>query len=152
MTKNINKPPISINVQYVKDLSFENPNSPKSLSAQPKQPNINVDVNVYAKPLQDRIYEVCLSIKATAKNEALLLFETEIVYCGVFTIDNDVDEKIMQTLVLIEAPSLLFPFARAILAEITRDGGFMPLVLQPIDFNILYQNRLKANSDTEGSA
>ena len=152
MTKNNKKPSLSINVQYVKDLSFENPNSPKSLSAQSKQPDINVDVNVHAQPLQDRVYEVCLSLKATAKNNDLLLFETELVYCGVFTIDNDIDEKKAQTLVLIDAPSLLFPFARAILAETTRDGGFMPLILQPIDFNILYQNRLKATSDTKGSA
>ena len=152
MTRKINKNPLSVSIQYVKDLSFENPNSPKSLAEYTKQPDISVDVNVHAKPLQDKIFEVSLSLKANAKNENFLLFETELVYCGVFTIDNNVDEKMTQMLVLIDAPRLLFPFARAILAETTRDGGFMPLILQPIDFDILYQNRLKASSDTKGSA
>ena len=152
MSEKVNSLPLSVNVQYVKDFSFENPNSPQSLSSQKKQPDINVDVNVHAKPIQKKIYEVSLSLKAKAKNDAMSLFELELVYCGVFTVANDVKEDMIQKLVLVEAPKLLFPFARAILAESTRDGGFMPLIIQPIDFEDLYKNRLKVESNTKGSA
>mgnify|MGYP006108224181 CR=1 FL=1 len=143
---------ISVNIQYIKDLSFENPNAPKSISNQEKPPEINVDVNVSAKPLNKNIFEVSLSLSAKAKNDKFVVFEAELIYCGVFTIPDNVDESATQKLVLIEGPKLLFPFARSILADITRDGGFLPLIIQPIDFNALFENRLKVETSTKGSA
>ena len=144
---------LKVNVQYIKDLSFENPNSPKSLTENKEPPDINVDINVFAKPFDKKVYEVSLSIGGKANRNDLKIFEIELIYAGVFTLPDvvltDEEEK---KLVLIEAPQLLFPFARSIIAELTRDGGFMPLIIQPIDFEMLYRSRINQKTKTEGSA
>ena len=142
MKHNEKKEQLTVNIQYIKDLSFENQNSPDSLSNKGESPAINVDINVYAKPLEKKIYEVSLSINSKAEKENFKVFELELVYAGVFTLPeknlNDEEEK---RKILIEAPQLLFPFARSIVSNITRDGGFMPLIIQPIDFEFLYKSR-----------
>ena len=133
---------LTVNIQYIKDLSFENQNSPDSLSNKGDAPSINVDINVYAKPLKEKNYEVSLSINSKAEKKNFKVFELELVYAGVFTLPeinlNDEEEK---RKILIEAPHLLFPFARSIVSNVTRDGGFMPLIIQPIDFELLYESR-----------
>ena len=142
MQHNEKKEQLTANVQYIKDLSFENQNSPDSLSNKGEAPEINVDINVYARPLKKKIYEVSLSINSKAAKKNFKIFELELVYAGVFTLPdislNDEEEK---RKILIEAPQLLFPFARSIVSNVTRDGGFMPLIIQPIDFELLYESR-----------
>lgn len=134
---------ITVSAQYIKDLSFENPNSPKSLSNKDGTPNINVEINVYAKPLNSNIYEVSLSINGKALKAKDKIFEIELVYAGVFILpDLETNKEDEKKTVLIDCPQLLFPFARSIISNVTRDGGFMPLVIQPIDFELLYIERV----------
>ncbi len=139
--------PIVVNTQYVKDLSFENPNAPQSLVPQAAQPNIEVNVNVQARGLGPNVYEVTLSITCTAKHEAITAFIAEVAYAGVFTL-NGVPQESVHPVLLIECPRLLFPFARALVANATRDGGFLPLMIQPIDFLDLYRRQLAAQGGT----
>tara|TARA_A100001015_G_scaffold87202_1_gene96936 strand:- start:5008 stop:5454 length:447 start_codon:yes stop_codon:yes gene_type:complete len=144
MSDNIKISKLTVNSQYIKDLSFENPNSPESLSNKGGLPKINVDINVFAKPLTKKLYEVTLSINGKANKKDLKVFELELAYSGLFSLpeinlNNDSEKKIM----LIEAPQLLFPYARSIVSNVTRDGGFMPLIIQPIDFGLLYEARIK---------
>jgi preprotein translocase subunit SecB len=139
-------PPISINTQYVKDLSFENPNAPQSLVPQTAQPNIDVNVNVQARGLGPNVYEVVLSITCTAKHEQMTAFIVEVAYAGVFTFTG-VPTEHLHPILLIECPRLLFPFARALVANATRDGGFLPLMIQPIDFLELYRRQAAAHGN-----
>ncbi len=135
---------LTVNSQYIKDLSFENPNSPESLSNKDGLPQINVDINVFAKPLAKKLYEVTLSISGKATKKDLKIFEVELAYAGLFTLpDNDLKNDMEKKVMLIEAPQLLFPYARSIVSNVTRDGGFMPLIIQPIDFDLLYESRIK---------
>ncbi len=131
-------PSLNVLVQYVKDLSFENPNAPNSLAPQETQPQIAINVNVGAQPLSATEFEVELKLEATAKIGETVIFAVELVYAGLFRIQN-VPEQHLHPFVLIECPRLLFPFARQILADSTRNGGFPPLMLDPIDFVALYQ-------------
>ncbi len=133
--------PIVINAQYVKDLSFENPNAPMSLTQMQSTPAIGVNVDVQTRNLDKNIYETILSIQAEAQQEDKTLFLVELSYGGVFTL-GQVPEEAIDPLLQIEGPRLLFPFARAIVAECTRDGGFPPLLINPIDFADLYRRRL----------
>lgn len=122
-----------INVQYIKDLSFENPRAPHSLLQQQQPPEVQLGINVNAQPLAQDVYEVLLVISANAKSAGETVFVAELTYAAVVTIRNAPAEAVGQ-LVLIETPKLLFPFARAIIAEATREGGFPPLMIHPIDF------------------
>ena len=131
---------LAVNAQYVKDLSFENPRAPASLMATKEQPQIDVNVNVNARGLQPNIYEVSLSIRADAKVAGEAAFITELEYSGVFTVAN-APEEVLRPVLLIECPRILFPFARRIIADVTRDGGFPPLYLNPIDFVSLYRSQ-----------
>lgn len=133
-------PSVAINMQYIKDLSFENPNAPVSLTPGKEAPQIEVSLNLEAKALQDNVHEVTLQITATAKSSQDSLFVVELAYAGLFTLNNiSPDQKEM--ILLIHCPTILFPFARRILSDATRDGGFQPLMLEPIDFAGLYQQR-----------
>ena len=144
MSDNLKGSKLTINSQYIKDLSFENPNSPDSLSNKNGLPQINVDINVFAKPLTEKLYEVTLSINGKATKKDLKVFELELAYAGLFTLPNiDLNNNEEKKLMLIEAPQLLFPYARSIVSNVTRDGGFMPLIIQPIDFDLLYESRIR---------
>ena len=133
----------SLNVlaQYVKDLSFESPGAPNSLRGRDKAPGINISVNVNANPLSEKEFDVNLSLNAKASFEKDVLFNVELVYGGVFRIDGFPQEH-MLPLLFIECPRLLFPFARQIIAEATRNGGFPPLMLDPIDFAQMFQQKM----------
>lgn len=133
-------PSVAINTQYVKDLSFENPNAPLTLTQQKDSPQIEVALDLEAKALQENVYEITLKISVNAKSGDSSLFVAELAYAGVFTISN-VSEEHKESILLIHCPTILFPFARRILADVTRDGGFQPLMLDPIDFAALYQQR-----------
>jgi preprotein translocase subunit SecB len=134
-------PPLLINAQFVKDLSFENPRAPE-IFAKPQQgqPQVQVGVDVGARALNETVFEVSLHLKAEAKNAEDTVFMVELTYCGVFTV-SVADKEDMRPLLLIEAPRLLFPFARTIVAECTREGGFPPLLIQPIDFADLFRRQ-----------
>jgi len=138
-------PHVQVHAQYVKDLSFENPDAPKSLTNQTKPPNIEVSVDVGARNLTASQFEVELRITADASNGDAKAFVVEVLYAGVFTLQNVAQERLKQVC-LIECPRLLFPFARRIVADATRDGGFPPLLLEPIDFASLYLQSVEADT------
>jgi preprotein translocase subunit SecB len=146
-------PTLNVLAQYVKDLSFENPRAPRSLVQQnpPQAPNIEIQVNVNAKPMADSDAEVELKIEGKAGSGADLLFSFELTYAGVFRIQN-VAEQDHGPLVLIECPRLLFPFARQIIADAVRNGGFPPLMIDPIDFVGLYRQRLAQIQQQQAAA
>lgn len=137
--------PLAVNGQYIKDLSFESPNAPGILAElQNQQPDVNVNVDVQAAKLEgqpaNNMYEVVLDVRAELKLGEKTGFIVELKYAGVFTIN--VPDEHLGAMLLIECPRILFPFARNILSEATRDGGFVPLLLQPIDFAAMYQANL----------
>ena len=135
---------MQINAQYIKDFSFENPNSPGSL--QPKtEPSVEVNVDVQAVSLSDHVYEVSLTTSITGRDETQTLFIIELVYAGIFTFQGESDDNIQPGL-LIDCPQLLFPFARSIISGVTQNGGFPPLLLQPVNFAQLY---LDSKKDTK---
>jgi preprotein translocase subunit SecB len=136
------QPSIRILGQYLKDLSFESPNAPQALGAQQAQPDINISVNVNARNLATTDFEVELHLDAKATSQDKVMFAAELKYAGTFRLEN-FPQQMMHPAVLIECPRLLFPFARQILAEATRNGGFPPLMLDPIDFASMYQRRLQ---------
>jgi preprotein translocase subunit SecB len=129
-------PQVAILTQYVKDLSFENPNAPGSLQSQ-SQPRIDVNVGVNARKAADDVFEVELKISAKAETDGTAAFMVELLYAGLFGLKN-VPEEALEPFCIIEAPRILFPFARRIIADAVRDGGFPPLMLDPIDFGQLY--------------
>ena len=139
-SKQSTAPSVAINAQYVKDLSFENPNAPASLVAQKEAPQIEIALNLEAKAMQADIHEVTLQVTATAKSGETSLFVVELAYSGLFTLTNIAPEQ-KEMILLIHCPTILFPYARRILSDATRDGGFQPLMLEPIDFAGLYQQR-----------
>ena len=132
----LQSPLIQINAQYIKDLSFESPRAPMVLQEQ-AQPAIEVSVDVKAHRLAEKSFEVVLSASADAKADSGQVFLVELTYAGVFTLDGVTEQQVAQIL-LVECPRLLFPFARAIIADATRDGGFPPLMIQPVDFARLF--------------
>ncbi|WOI53271.1 protein-export chaperone SecB [Parvularcula sp. LCG005] len=136
-----NAPMMRLLNQYLKDLSFESPNAPHSVRPDMPPPQVDVSVDVNARRIADDQYEVELacSAKATRDGDAVFLVETN--YAGLFMIQNLPAEQIEPAL-LVEAPRLLFPFARQIIANSTRDGGFMPLMLEPLDFATMYRMQL----------
>ena len=141
-------PGLFINAQYLKDLSFENPN-PLDAYKTKEKPDIKVNVNTAVKKLPDNAFEVSLDIKTEAKQkDGKLAFIAEVSYAGIFTL-NKVPPEHEKPLLLIEAPRMLFPFARNVLAETTRDGGYPPLMLNPIDFAALFQKHTEKEKKKE---
>ena len=134
-------PQLNVVAQYIKDLSFENPNAPRSLMAGQQQPQIGIQINVSAQPLEGPDIEVTLKLEGKAEIESKLMFGFELAFAGVFRIRN-VPPDSMNAVVLIECPRLLFPFAREIVANTVRNGGFPPLLLDPVDFVGLYRQRM----------
>ena len=135
-------PMINAMVQYTKDFSFENPNSPRSLGPQSKSPNISIQVNVNARQVADSDFEVELLLEGSAGEAADTLFKFELNYAGLFRLVN-IPANDVHPIVMIECPRLLFPFARQIIAEAVRSGGFPPLYIDPIDFAGLYRQRME---------
>lgn len=143
-----NAPPPQLNVlaQYIKDFSFENPNAPGSLAPQQSAPAINIQINVGAQNIGEHDFEVTLSIEGKAENAGSLLFGFELAYSGVFRVQN-VPQENLHPLIMIECPRLLFPFAREIIATAVRNGGFPPLMLDPVDFVGLYRQNMERQAE-----
>ena len=134
--------PLIVKGQYIKDFSFENPNAPDVFMQGDVQPQVDINVNVEARRLPSNDYEVTLSIKVDAKAKGRPVFLCELAYAGVFALGAIIPQDQHQGVLLIECPRLLFPFARAIVADATREGGFPALTLQPIDFFSLFQQQM----------
>ncbi|MCH4090625.1 protein-export chaperone SecB [Acetobacter sp.] len=153
--------PLAVNLQYTKDLSFEVPHGPEIFTALTAAPQISVNIDVQANRLQNDQphFEVALTIKAEADEAPASeggavgrkVFVAELTYAAVVTLNNPPAE-LVEPLLLVEVPRLIFPFARNILSDVTRDGGFPPVVLQPIDFVALWQARRAEASQTVGHA
>lgn len=141
-------PQIALISQYVKDLSFENPNAPAVFQWQ-EQPQIDVQFNIGADKVADDVVEVSLKIDVKATTGNGTAFAVELVYAAIFGMRN-IPEDQMQPFMLAEAPRLIFPFARRVLADAIRDGGFPPLLLDPIDFGGLYVQQQQAMAQTAG--
>ncbi|HSK38609.1 MAG TPA: protein-export chaperone SecB [Arenibaculum sp.] len=141
--------PIAINAQYVKDLSFESPNAPQALLPNQPQPQVAVSVDVRPQQLADNVYEVALNLRAEATAGDRTYFIVELTYGGLFTLQG-VPKEHLSPVLMIEAPRLLFPFARAIVAEATRDGGFPPLMINPIDFAELFRRQVAQAQQKQG--
>lgn len=137
-----NQPQINVLGQYIKDLSFENPNAPDVLRGQIKNPNLKINFNVIVKTMQEELFEVALSVEGEAQSDEGFLYNVELVYAGAFKLKN-LPKDALQPFLYIECPALLFPFVRRILADMTREGGFPPLLLDPIDFAGLYRQNMQ---------
>jgi preprotein translocase subunit SecB len=147
-------PPLVVNIQYVKDLSFEVPGAPQVFTQLRAQPQVNINLDVQARRVQEgqNVFEVTIVIRAEAHETPAqsgngqsaavppTVFVAELTYAGVFTLSGLPDNAI-EPVLLVECPRILFPFARNILSDVTRDGGFPPVLLQPIDFVALWQAR-----------
>lgn len=142
---------LSVLAQYIKDLSFENPGAPQSLGQRERAPDININVNVNANPLSETDFDVLLSLEAEARDGDKILFKADLVYGGVFRIAGFPQEH-MLPLLFIECPRLLFPFARQVIADATRNGGFPPLMIDPIDFAQMFSQRMAAEQERQQSA
>lgn len=134
-------PYLSILTQYIKDFSFESPNAPAALRGREKAPAINININVHASGVGDSLYDVMLTIDAKAEDGKEVIFQTELSYGGIFKAENFPEEH-LTPVIFIECPRLLFPFARQIIADATRNAGFPPLMIDPIDFATLYHERM----------
>jgi len=134
-------PQLNVLAQYVKDLSFENPNAPRSLQPSQQQPAINIQINVGAKPLAENDYEVELKIEGKAESPGTILFQFEVLYAGVFRMQN-IPQQDLHPIMMIECPRLLFPFAREIISNAVMNAGFPPLRIDPVDFVGLYRQRM----------
>jgi preprotein translocase subunit SecB len=143
-----NTPAAGIISQYVKDLSVENPSSPASFQWQ-DQPQLDIQFNIAARPVNDEVHEVELKVVATAKAEAGTAYVVDLSYCGLVGMRN-IDQAQAHAFLYSEAPRILFPFARRIIADSVRDAGFLPLMLEPIDFNGLYMQQLVAQQQADG--
>ncbi|TDR87176.1 protein-export chaperone SecB [Enterovirga rhinocerotis] len=131
--------------QYAKDISFENPNAPRSLQPQTEPPQIGIQVNVNAKQLSETDFEVDLTLEGSAKIGNDTLFAFDLTYSGVFRAVNIAPET-LHFVIMVECPRLLFPFARQIVADLVRNGGFPPLYIDPIDFIALYRQKAAENA------
>jgi preprotein translocase subunit SecB len=135
------QPQLNVVAQYIKDFSFENPNAPQSLAAGNEAPQIAIQINVAASPMSENDIEVVLKLSGKAESSGKLMFSFELDFAGVFRIQN-VPQESLNAVVLIECPRLLFPFAREIIATAVRNGGFPPLMLDPVDFVGLYRQKM----------
>ncbi len=145
-------PPLVVNIQYTKDLSFEVPNAPAVYTVLRTAPVVNINLDVQVRRIEDgqTVFEVTLAVRAEAtmppaadaqtEDKPMVVFIADLAYAGIFTL-NGVPDNQQEPVLLVECPRLLFPFARNILADVTRDGGFPPVMLSPIDFVGLWQSR-----------
>jgi len=144
-------PSLTINAQYLRDLSFENPRAPESLLQQGGVPEVKIDVDVKARQLNQEVYESVVSLKVEAQQNNQVAFVVEVDYGAVVTIKNAAQELIA-ALLLIEAPRIVFPFVRAVVADATRDGGFPPLMINPIDFAEVQRRKTAAQQQQAPAA
>ena len=138
-------PVIQIVSQYIKDLSFENP----SLGVNVQRPQIDFTVDLQARRMQENgPYEVVIKMRVSAQQEQKTVFLLEIAYGGIFVLDH-VPEEVLQPLLLIECPRLMFPYVRRIVSDLVSDGGLPPLMIEPIDFAQLYRSKMMGGQNQQ---
>jgi preprotein translocase subunit SecB len=134
---------LDVNAQFIKDLSFENPQILKMLQSSENLPEIDIKINVNHAALEAQdTHEVSLIVHAKGTKNGNEVFVLELNYSGIFTIKN-IDESLLHPVLMIECPRILFPYVRNIISDLTRDGGYPPLLLKPVDFADLYRMRLE---------
>jgi preprotein translocase subunit SecB len=134
---------------YLKDLSFENPNAPETFLA-PQEPKVEVNLGLKNKKLENNHWEVSLSVTATVTNgkDGKTLFIVEIEHAGVFILKN-IPEEHLPMVLAVDCPTLIFPFTRQIMSQVSVDGGFMPFLMEPVNFMALFQNAMKKKQEQE---
>jgi preprotein translocase subunit SecB len=148
-------PPVIIHAQYIRDLSFENPNAPESMRQGAKAPDLILNIGMDARQLPQEqvsgdlpnLFEVVLNVKAEATRDGAVVFIAEVLYGVLLSIDKRVPEDTHHPMLLIEIPRLAFPFVRQIMMDITVKGGFAPLMLSPVDFHALYMKQFAAQAE-----
>ncbi len=149
MSEEETQPQFNILTQYLKDLSFESPNSPNSLKGTGENPNIQIGINVSGQNVEEDTYEVVLELTADAKIDDNYLYKLEIVYAGLFHL-KDIPDEILKQVLFVDCPIIIFPFLRQNVVQLTQEGGFPPLQLDPIDFGRLFhENIAKAQEEQE---
>lgn len=145
-------PHVSVNAQYIKDLSFESPNAPSILSKLDEQPaiNLHLDLNISRMP-EENFFEVEIAIEAEATIQDKKMFLIDLKYAGIFNMIN-IPEEQLELILAIHCPAILFPFARKIIADVTQDGGFQPLMMDPIDFGVLYSKKKQEEKESGADA
>jgi preprotein translocase subunit SecB len=139
-------PQVNVVGQYIKDLSFECPDATRFFRGPGKNPNLQINFNVQVRNLQQDAYEVALSLEGEAKSDEGVLYNIELIYAGAFVLRN-LPQEAIQPVLFIECPALLFPFVRRLVADLSREGGFPPLLLDPIDFAGLYRRRAEMGQE-----
>jgi preprotein translocase subunit SecB len=138
--------PFLVHIQYLKDLSLENPNPLAHLTDQQEtKPEISINIQVNAKHLTEKMFEVVLEINADAKRGEDKMFVCQVQYAALITINDTVDNEHVRSVLLEKCPEFIFPFARNVVADATRETGFMPLLLQPVDFSALNKAQQEAD-------
>ena len=141
---------LTINAQYLKDLSFENPAPIDNLIRQDGEVSTNINIEVGVNPLQEDVFEVVLAIKAHVVREDQTIYLVEMIYAGIFTLSG-IPEEMIQLVLFVECPRLLFPFARNLVTQVTQESGFPPLYLKPVDFAGLLKQKLDEVEEAEES-
>jgi len=142
--------PLYFSLQYIKDLSFENPRSPDVYNNF-KEPDVNINVNVGARPVGDRVFEIILHLSIDAKAEKETTFLVELEYAGIAHVSSEIPDDSIQPLILIEGPRMLYPFARTIVANLTRDAAFPLLLLGHMDFVSMYRDGMQQQAAEQGN-
>lgn len=145
-------PPLIVEIQYVKDLSFEVPNAPQIFATLREQPQLNLDVDVEVKQLQENanVFEVALVLRVETKAQTTVCYILELTYCGVFTLNLPPEHA--EQVLMVECPRLLFPYARSILSEVSGQGGFPALMLPPVDVAQLIHSKRMQQAQPAGQA
>jgi preprotein translocase subunit SecB len=152
MSEDVRDPQLIIRAQYIKDQSFENPNAPEVFSMiKEKTPKIDINVDVSPKSVGERTFEVTLTLRADAQVDESPAFVAELEYAGLVSLADGLSDEQVQHALLVETPRHLFPFARAIMANVTRDGGFPPLVVNPIDFRQMLEKQAGADGPPQAA-
>ena len=142
------KPAIFLRAQYIKDLSFEIPRAPASIFSLREPPQMDVSIHLGAQRLDEKVFELSIHISARATAEKTTVFLCDVVYAGVVEVQN-IAEAALESVIFIQGAQLVYPFARRVVADLTRDGGFPPLQLDPMDFTALYQQRTPEQKVTQ---
>ena len=143
--------PLKLVTQYLKDLSFENPGAPQVHIIRGEMPRAQLNIDVRAKTIAPMQYEVSLVLGISATREQETVYIVELEYAGLFDVTG-IPEEHVTPLLMIEAPRLLFPFAREVLAKATRDGGYPPVMLNPIDFLAVFREQIRRREAEAGGA
>lgn len=139
-----NAPKFKVNGFYTKDLSFESPSAPAIFTQQAQAPKLDMSVDVIVSKIEGSAFEVALKISTKAAIEDKTLFLVELVHGGIFVLNPELEKEEMEKLLLIDCPTVLFPFSRQIISAATQNGGFAPLILDPVDFEVIYEAKKNA--------